>query len=65
MSTYEGRIWLQELCLDIGELPVTAQAVRHAITWFENSQPNLGIFNALGNVTTTATNLVASDEKYF
>jgi len=38
---------------------VTTKAVRHARFWFENSQPSLGIFYALGNVTTTAINLVA------
>lgn len=50
--------------MDIGDLTVTAKAVRHARNWFESSQRSLGIFYALGNVTARAINLVALDEKY-
>lgn len=37
MSRYDSRIWPQELCLDIGDSPTTAEAVRHPRAWFENS----------------------------
>lgn len=64
MSRYDSRIWPQELCLDIGDSPTTAEAVRHPRAWFENSWTSPGIFYAPGNMTITVINLGDLDDKY-